>query len=154
MRGMLLGREKKTAAQRKLPPNVFTIESLEEYKQMVGEEDSKLVCVRFYAPWCKACKAVQPLFYHMANKFPNVKFVDVACTDKNVNLHQGLEVPSLPFGHIYHPTGGLVEELRMTRKCIPSFANKLQSYVRGSCELQGVGDIKCPYPAEAPSASS
>jgi thiol-disulfide isomerase/thioredoxin len=153
MRGLLLGKQERTTTQRKLPPNVFTVESLEDYKHTVGEEDAKLVCVRFYAPWCKACKAVQPLFYHMANTFPNVKFVDVPCTNKNSNLHQGLDVPSLPFGHIYHPDGGLVEELRMTRKCIPSFATKLQSYVKGNCELQGVGDVTSPYQPDTSSKS-
>ena len=152
MRGLVFGREnnnnnnKKTAIQ--LPANVCTVETLEEYRAVVGEEDTKLVCVRFYAPWCKACKAVAPLFYHMANKFPNVVFVDVPVTDKNTNLHQGLGVPSLPFGHMYHPRSGLVEELRMTRKCIPSFATKLQSYVTGSCELKGIGETTSPYPPE------
>ena len=149
MRGLVFGRTNKNKkTTMKLPANVCTVETLEEYKAIVGEEDTKLVCVRFYARWCKACKAVAPFFYHMANKFPNVLFVDVPVTDKNTNLHQGLGVLSLPFGHIYHPSAGLVEELRMTRKCIPSFATKLQSYVTGSCELKGVGETTNPYPPE------
>ena len=148
MRGLVFGRSNNKKTTIKLPSNVCTVETLEEYKTIVGEEDTKLVCVRFYAPWCKACKAVAPLFYHMANKFPNIVFVDVPVTDKNTNLHQGLGVLSLPFGHIYHPNAGLVEELRMTRKCIPSFATKLQSYVTGSCELKGVGETTSPYPPE------
>lgn len=133
---------------RVLPPNVCSVETLQDYKRVVGDENSKLVCVRFYAPWCKACKAVQPLFYHMAVKFPNVVFVDVPVTDKNTNLHQGLGVPSLPYGHIYHPSGGLVEELRLTRRCIPKTALKLQHYVKGSCDLAEVGDVTCPYKPE------
>jgi thiol-disulfide isomerase/thioredoxin len=147
MRGLVLGRRSKQEPKknRVLPPNVCSVETLQDYKRVVGEESSKLVCVRFYAPWCKACKAVQPLFYHMANTFPNVVFVDVPVTGKNANLHQGLGVPSLPYGHIYHPTGGLVEELRMTRRCIPKTALKLQHYVKGSCDLEGVGDVTCPY---------
>jgi thiol-disulfide isomerase/thioredoxin len=140
--------QKKTTPTRTLPPNVCTVDNLQEYKRVVGEETSKVVAVRFYAPWCKACKTVQPLFYHMANKFPNVVFVDVPVTDQNANLHQGLGVTSLPFGHIYHPTGGLVEEVRMIRKNVPHFARKLQSYVRGSCELQGVGEVTSPYPSD------
>jgi thiol-disulfide isomerase/thioredoxin len=147
MRGLVFGRRSKQEQQKNriLPPNVFTVETLQDYKRVVGEESSKLVCVRFFAPWCKACKAVQPLFYHMANTFPNVVFVDVPVTSKNTNLHQGLGVPSLPYGHIYHPTGGLVEELRLTRRCIPKTALKLQHYVKGSCDLEGVGDVTCPY---------
>jgi thiol-disulfide isomerase/thioredoxin len=149
MRGLIF-KEKKKKKQpvRRLPPNVFVVETLQDYKRIVGEESTKVVAVRFYAPWCKACKAVQPFFYHMANKFPNVVFVDVPVTDQNTNLHQGLGVQALPSGHIYHPSGGLVEELRMTRKCIPSFARKLQSYVVGRCDLEDVGDVKSPYPTD------
>lgn len=143
MRGLVFGRKNKR--KKELPANVCSVTTLEEYKKVVADEDTRLVCVRWYAPWCKACKAVEPLFYHLANKFPNVVFVDVPVTDKNANLHQGLGVKSLPFGHIYHPSAGLVEELRMTRKCIQSYSIKLQSYVTGSCELQGVGDAACPY---------
>eukprot|EP00980_Cylindrotheca_fusiformis_P006665 scaffold1391_cov123-Cylindrotheca_fusiformis.AAC.3 len=148
MRGLVFGGRSPQASRQKtriLPPNVCSVETLQEYKRVVGDEASKLVCVRFYAPWCKACRAVQPLFYHMANKFPNVVFVDVPVTDKNVNLHQGLEVPSLPYCHIYHPTGGLVEELRLTKRCIPQTALKLQHYTKGRCDLEAVGDVTCPY---------
>ena len=151
MRGLVFGKKKEQSQAketRNLPANVFVVDNLQEYKRVVGEETSRVVAVRFYAPWCKACAAVKPLFYHMANKFPNVVFVDVPVTDRNTNLHQGLGVPSLPYGHIYHPTGGLVEEVRMTRKFVPHFARKLQSYVMGSCELQAVGDVKSPYPSD------
>jgi thiol-disulfide isomerase/thioredoxin len=53
---------------RKLPSNVLTVESLQDYKKVVADEPEKMVAVRFYAPWCKACKAVAPHFYHMAVK--------------------------------------------------------------------------------------
>jgi hypothetical protein len=81
----------------------------------------------------------------MANKYPDVVFVDVPVTEKNSNLHQGLGVPSLPFGHIYHPNGGLVEEVRITRPFIEDFDHKLESYVTGSCDLIDLGDANCPY---------
>lgn len=157
MRGIALKEEQKgkTAPTKnsKLPPNVYAVSSLQDYKTVVGDERTKIVAVRFHAPYCKACRAMAPLFYHLANKFPNVKFVDVPVTEENINLHQGLGVPSLPFGHIYHPQGGLVEELRITRPHISAFANKLQSYVVGSCKLKEVGDVSCPYPAQPVSAS-
>ena len=71
----------------------------------------------------------------MAVKHPDAIFVDVPVTNENASLHQGLGVPSLPFGHIYHPTAGLVEELRFTRKLVPDFHKTLESYITGSCEL-------------------
>lgn len=92
----------------------------------------------------KACKAVQPIFYGLANRLPHILFVDVPVTESNANLHQGLGIPSLPFGHIYTPTGGLVEELRITRPLFPIFAKKLRSYIAGSCELVE-GEVTSPY---------
>lgn len=84
----------------------------------------------------------------MANTFTNVVFVEVPVTDENATLHQGLGVPSLPYGHIYHPTGGLVEELGIARKAISEFGHKLQTYVTGSCELKDMNPAS-PYPASS-----
>jgi len=70
MRDMVLGRPQSSSAtseqrrvvvqqpkqqQRRsfLPPNVQTIESLDEYKRVVGDEREKIVAVRFYATYCK-----------------------------------------------------------------------------------------------------
>jgi hypothetical protein len=75
------------------------------------------------------------MFYHVATKYPNVVFVDVPVTNENANLHQGLGVTSLPFAHIYHPSAGLVEERRMTRKFFPEFESSLHSYIIGSCDI-------------------
>jgi thiol-disulfide isomerase/thioredoxin len=134
-----------TRKKQSMPQNVFEVETLADYKALVGEESSKLVVVRFYAPWCRACKAIQPIFYKMAHQFPNVVFVDVPCHAKNANLHQGLGVPSLPYGHVYHPISGLVEETKLSRKQFPQLARKLQAYVQGRCDLLEVGDVSCPY---------
>jgi thiol-disulfide isomerase/thioredoxin len=158
MRNMLGTRqrqqERRRDAQRRLPSNVHEVTTLQAFKEMIVMEQSsdessassspRLIAVRFYAPWCKACQAVQPLFYRMANQFPNVVFLQVSVSDKNTNLHQGLGVPSLPYGHIYHPTTGLMEEGRLTKQHISAFARTLQTYVQKSCELRAVGDATNP----------
>jgi thiol-disulfide isomerase/thioredoxin len=113
---------------------------LEEYKKVVGDEKTKIVAVRFFAPWCKACKAVAPLFHRLTSEYPNVMFVDVPVTEQNANLHQGLGVPCLPFGHIYHPTSGLVEELKLSRKVFSTYAKVLKTYVEGECLVEDVLD--------------
>jgi len=47
-----------------------------------------------------------------------------------------LGVTSLPFGHIYHPTGGLVEETKMSKKHFANFARVLKSYANGLCNVE------------------
>ncbi|KAL3929580.1 MAG: hypothetical protein SGBAC_012144 [Bacillariaceae sp.] len=144
-----------TKQRQSMPQNVHVVETLKDFQALVStntnsnsksNSSNKLVVVRFYAPWCRACKAIQPIYYKMAHQFPNVVFLDVPCTEKNANLHHGLGVPSLPYGHIYAPSnGGLVEETKLNRKQFPQLARKLQSYVQGRCDLVEVGDSTCPY---------
>ena len=56
-------------------------------------------------------------------------------TGKNANHHQGLGVPSLPYGHVYHPRSGLVEELKISKRKFPDLARLVRWYDDGSCEL-------------------
>lgn len=122
-----------------IPSNVVTVDNLREYKAVVGDESSRMVAVRFHATYCRACAAVAPHFYKLAKMNPDVVFVDVAVTESNAAIHQGLGVPSLPYGHIYHPKAGLMEEMKLTRKEIGQFRIKLKAYVNGSCELPEEG---------------
>ena len=66
-----------------------------------------------------------------------IKFVQVPVLPENTNLHQGLGVKSVPFVHVYHPTEGLIEERKLTRKYLPGFHKLLQDYRRGECSLEG-----------------
>ena len=128
------------------PLNVQMVETLQEYKTIVGDEPNRVVAVRFYATYCKACQVVAPLFYRLATLYPEALFIDVPVTETNASLHQGLGVPSLPYAHIYHPMAGLVEEQKLTRNHMQSFRVKLHSYLSSSCpisynEVDTIGDF-------------
>lgn len=86
-----------------------------------------------------------PYFYKLAQAYKDIQFVEVPVTDKNANLHQGLGVPSLPYGHIYHREGGLVEELKINRKHFSKFAKIVHSYAQTTCDLID-GETTNPYP--------
>lgn len=114
---------------------VREVTSLDDYKRHVADEKARLVCVRFYAPWCRACRAVQAPFRKLACDFESVKFVEVPLTQDNSFLHRGLGVPSLPFAHIYHPEAGLVEERSINKKIFSEFREILKNYVNGECPI-------------------
>lgn len=139
MRKLTLGRSGSATRDKKRklngPPNVTRVTTLQEYKDVVGCEKEKIVVVRFFATWCKSCKAMAPKFYRLSNTYSNVSFVEVPVTDKNTELHQGLGVPSVPFGHIYLPNAGLVEEMRISKRTFPEFEDALETYVDGSCAV-------------------
>lgn len=42
-----------TSTQNARPANLLLVETLEDYKQVVGEENQQITVVRFFATWCK-----------------------------------------------------------------------------------------------------
>ena len=123
------------------------VKNLDEFKTEVVEEAEGLVAVWFMAPWCRACKAVAPAVLALAKRHPDVKFVQVPVLEDNKVLHQGLGVPSVPFIHLYHPEGGLVEEQKLSRKTAQPFHKKLEDYDQESCSLTRgeTWSSDCPY---------
>lgn len=128
---------KRGSANTKSRPTVQMVDTLEDYKRVVVDEQDQIVVVRFYAPWCKSCKAANPHFKKMASQHSSspVKFVEVPLTKETAYIHEGLGVQSIPYGHIYHPDVGLVEEKKINRKVFKEFRDSLDTYVRGSCDL-------------------
>mmetsp|Transcript_21471 Transcript_21471/g.28242 ORF Transcript_21471/g.28242 Transcript_21471/m.28242 type:complete len:208 (-) Transcript_21471:294-917(-) len=120
---------------------VLRVESIEEYKNLVVDEKERITVVRFYAKWCKMCRASEPFFYKLAADFHaahKVNFVEVPLNKRTTVLHQALGVPSLPWTHIYHPDAGLVEERTVNKKHIDEVRQCLRCYVYGECDLDDV----------------
>lgn len=135
------------------PDHVLEVTNLNEYKEAVADEREKLTIVRFYAPWCRACKQIEQPYYRLGEEFPNFKFVEVPATIDNAYLHQGLGVPAIPYGHIYHPTAGLVEELRINKRKFSDFKKIIASYEDRECILPDLDPVTKMYEAPYERAS-
>lgn len=131
------GASRRPVGQRAIdkPANLKTVTTLEDYKEALDSEEGKIVVARFFATWCKACKAIQPAYHRMAALYPHIVFLEVPVTNENANLHQGLDVPSLPYGHIYHPDAGLVEELKISKRYFRNLVRMVRWYDEGECQL-------------------
>ena len=132
------------------PSFLRQVSSLREYKLHVADETERISVVRFFSPYCRSCKAATPAFDLLAHQYPDLNWVEVPVTKNNAALHQGLGVPSVPYGHIYVPGSGLVEELRMVRPQMQRFGQILQSYADGQCDLpddtdRNTGIYEAPY---------
>lgn len=125
---------------KKAPPKtgVREVRSLPDYKSTVVEEPERITVVRFYAPWCRACRAVKAKYHRLSRQHDasRVQFVDVPLTQESAVLHTGLGVPSLPYGHIYHPEAGLVEERKINKHEFGRFTHILDTYVQGYCDVE------------------
>jgi len=134
---------KNTAGTANNPQKVQEVLDIHQYKKEVADVRDQIVCVRFYAPWCRSCKAIEASFRRLPKDFPNVKFVEVPVTKDNAYLHKGLGIPSLPFGHIYDPSAGLVEERKINKNEFAEFKEVLRTYVQGECPVAYDDDGIC-----------
>jgi len=118
--------------------NLKTINSKAELKAAVLEDEDRLTVVRFHAPYCQACKKMEPMMHSFARKNPDIQFIDVPYTkDKsNRQLVHSLGIPSFPYCHVYHPASlGLVEEHSVNSKYWKDFSKIIESYQDGGCDL-------------------
>jgi thiol-disulfide isomerase/thioredoxin len=144
--------------------HVQQVTTLAEFDQAVrggggggGTSTNKdqLVAVQWYAPWCRACKRTVPAFAALRSKLQSrrrtavdaavvdtvkgddsVRYVAVSAQTAQGKLHAGFGIVTVPYSHIYHPTAGLVEELKLhSPTMFAAFELILQSYVQGYCPL-------------------
>ena len=61
------------------PENLILATNEEMLKEIVqqGEQAKQLVAIKFFAPWCQACKALYPKWMQLASQNPDVTFVKV-----------------------------------------------------------------------------
>lgn len=65
-----------------MPAQTASIQQLADasaYKELVADAiaNDRNVCVKFYATWCRSCKAVAPKYRRIANKWPDVEFYEI-----------------------------------------------------------------------------
>jgi thiol-disulfide isomerase/thioredoxin len=122
------------------------VRTMEEFKTTLNENHDCVVAF-WTSPWCKACKSLQPSMRALAKNHPDVKFIEIPILDENANLHQGLEVPSVPYLHLYLPEMQLAEEQKLNRKRMSAVHKMLQDYQQGECSLERLEQwsTSCPY---------
>jgi hypothetical protein len=79
---------------------------------------------------------VEPKYHRLARMNPKVGFVDIPITrDNQEEITKEFDIKSVPFGHIVHPQGGLVERLHMGKMYWDQFEDTFYTYVRGYCDV-------------------
>jgi thiol-disulfide isomerase/thioredoxin len=118
-------------------PNMFSVNNYQEFKEAV-QDTSKVTVVRFHAPYCRACKAMAPHFERFAKNHPEINFVQVSYvkSDPEISsLVRRLRVRSVPYGQVYLPEVGLVEEFSFSKKYFSDVTKVIESCVAGLCQL-------------------
>ena len=112
-----------TAAKRPKLPNLFTAITVRDFNRLVTKElqSDCVVVVRYYAPWCRACKKAEPMFLKLAQDRPDIKFVQVPILSSNSELIEQSGITTIPWGQIYKPQLGLVQEAKLNTKNFSEF---------------------------------
>ena len=99
---------------------------------------NRIVVIKFYASWCRACKAMAPKFERVAQDWPEVEFCEILF-DSNKKLAKNLGIKILPYIEIITGSAGKVEGF----SCGPSKISKLQGMLEmhGGCEEIPCSDI-------------
>jgi thiol:disulfide interchange protein len=151
MRNVILDQKqknnKKESSNQSSSSPVRIVTTLSEFQSVLAESNrhNQITVVRWYASWCRTCKIMQPYFDGLHRKYSTkkndyqngVQYVAIPFVP-NVNdaFIAGMNIPSVPYVHIYHPQRGLVEQLKFKPQTASDFERILQSYFHGSCPLE------------------
>lgn len=122
-----------------LPPlsshGIYRIASEDEYKLLIEANPDKLIIIKFFASYCRACRALAPKFIavkedEQLNGLPIV-WAEFQSKPSNKELFQVLRVVTLPTVHFYDGSkgGGLVENFPCGPSKIPFLKKKLARFI-------------------------
>jgi len=104
--------------------SITPIDGQAEFQALLDSHQTQLIAVKFFATWCRSCKALAPKFQKLADAHRDIKFVEVNF-DENRNLCRALGLLSLPTVQIYAGNHGRIDSFG----CGPSKAQMLRDKV-------------------------
>lgn len=80
-----------------------------EFKEIIAEDNSKLLIMEFYASWCNPCKMLKPVLEELASKNDGVEAYKIN-VDKNSALADDLDIHSVPT-LLFYRDGKIIKQL-------------------------------------------
>lgn len=81
----------------------------QEFKEIIAEDNSKLLIMEFYASWCNPCKMLKPVLEELVVKNDDLEIYKVN-VDKNSALADELDIHSVPT-LLFYREGRIIKQL-------------------------------------------
>ena len=117
---------------------VASLTRVADFEKATANAD-RLTVVKFFAPWCRACKAMAPKYIRVAEDWPDLEFYEILFDD-NKKLCKALGIKILPYMEIIAGGKGKVESFTCGPSKISLLVGKLEDAASEYC---GMEDIDC-----------
>ena len=103
------------------------LDTADDYHALVAkaQAENRMVVIKFYASWCRACKAMAPKFTRLADDWPEIEFYEILF-DNNKKLCKELQIKVLPYMEIVAGEAGKVESFTCGPSKISLLVSKLE----------------------------
>ncbi|OMO84698.1 Thioredoxin [Corchorus capsularis] len=129
----LIGRTQKWW-EKGLQPNMKEVTSAQDLVDSLVNAGDKLVVVDFFSPGCGGCKALHPKICQLAEKNPEVQFLQVNY-EEHKSMCYSLNVHVLPFFRFYRGAQGRLCSFSCTNATIKKFRDALAKHSPDWCSL-------------------
>eukprot|EP00188_Purpureofilum_apyrenoidigerum_P006064 Plantae.Rhodophyta-Purpureofilum_apyrenoidigerum.ctg8728.p1 GENE.Plantae.Rhodophyta-Purpureofilum_apyrenoidigerum.ctg8728~~Plantae.Rhodophyta-Purpureofilum_apyrenoidigerum.ctg8728.p1 ORF type:complete len:162 (+),score=17.31 Plantae.Rhodophyta-Purpureofilum_apyrenoidigerum.ctg8728:63-548(+) len=106
----------------------------DHFERIIDESKDDIVVVKVFAPWCRACAKLAPMYEAIAPQYPNMKFTEVNFAD-NRDLCRRLGVKAMPTFQFFTDSAGKVESYSCGPKRFPELVEKLKEFEQGYCQF-------------------
>ncbi|CAM9345306.1 unnamed protein product [Ectocarpus fasciculatus] len=104
---------------------VTLVKSKAEYDEILRHNSNSLVVIKFFAPWCRSCKALDVKYRRMAVENDDVKFVEID-VHQSPDLKKVLGVRAVPTVKLHAGSLGQVASFTCGPRKAPELARKIQ----------------------------
>ncbi|OSX73360.1 hypothetical protein BU14_0353s0004 [Porphyra umbilicalis] len=132
---------------------VAPITSFDEYMEMLQASSGGVAVLKFYAPWCRSCRAIAPKVARLAHEFPEIRFYEIDY-EANKELCWRLGVKNLPTFHFYSGAAGRVEDFNAGPARAHVIREKVVEYALGKCTLPTPAAVGSEDAADRPAVGA
>mmetsp|Transcript_13093 Transcript_13093/g.18750 ORF Transcript_13093/g.18750 Transcript_13093/m.18750 type:complete len:801 (-) Transcript_13093:361-2763(-) len=111
---------------------IYIIDDKEQHLALLNSNPDKIVIVKFYAPWCRACKGLEPKFIQIVKdeKYKDLPILFAQLSiQNNKEFVKSLGVVALPSIQMYSGEEGLIETFPCGPSKVPILKRKLAQVV-------------------------